>query len=453
MQLQNGLHLPNGSSCHRLRSDDAGRRCVGHRAVRGLSPVRRNEHLRVDGGSGTRRPRASGSPTRCGATSPSSGRTTRSPRSSTRSTTTATGPTSPTPLGARADTQFTNEGPNTDWNPVWDVPTGRFDGGWTVEYGLLVGQAPPNVGSERPVLELHHAPSEEPAGGRLVGDRRHAAGLEEPGRQPRTERRQDDEWQRGRSGCGLAAPEEPLDGVQQSGRGARALPCQPLALVGGSPPDHRVEFDEPFDVAALLPLGQPHSLPHLPAARQLRSVSEGMSAASSVCAPNLEPTAIEHGGAEGVGVDSAGNVYGRRPAGCWRGLCRTARPAPFRARPAHVGHVAYGFQGAPGGRSLAATASGAIGTLVLHADFAAGGLSDYRAMPRHAGHVLHLLELAEGASEPRLGLGMISAVEALVSHLEQAAGESGLQQTSVRSPAHLPGSGPACSLARAGLAQ
>ena len=38
------------------------------------------------------------------------------------------------PLGARADQQYTNEGnPNGDWNPVWDVRTGRFDGGWTVE--------------------------------------------------------------------------------------------------------------------------------------------------------------------------------------------------------------------------------------------------------------------------------------------------------------------------------
>ena len=38
------------------------------------------------------------------------------------------------PLGARADQQFTNEGnPNSDWNPVWDVRTGRFAGGWTVE--------------------------------------------------------------------------------------------------------------------------------------------------------------------------------------------------------------------------------------------------------------------------------------------------------------------------------
>ncbi len=38
------------------------------------------------------------------------------------------------PLGALADFQITNEGnPNSDWNPIWDVRTGRFDGGWTVE--------------------------------------------------------------------------------------------------------------------------------------------------------------------------------------------------------------------------------------------------------------------------------------------------------------------------------
>ena len=38
------------------------------------------------------------------------------------------------PLGALAEFQITNEGnPNSDWNPVWDVRTGRFEGGWTVE--------------------------------------------------------------------------------------------------------------------------------------------------------------------------------------------------------------------------------------------------------------------------------------------------------------------------------
>ena len=38
------------------------------------------------------------------------------------------------PLGAIGEFAITNEGnPNGDWNPVWDVRTGRFQGGWTVE--------------------------------------------------------------------------------------------------------------------------------------------------------------------------------------------------------------------------------------------------------------------------------------------------------------------------------
>ena len=38
------------------------------------------------------------------------------------------------PLGGFADYSVVDEGaPNTDWNPVWDVRTGRFEGGWTLE--------------------------------------------------------------------------------------------------------------------------------------------------------------------------------------------------------------------------------------------------------------------------------------------------------------------------------
>ena len=38
------------------------------------------------------------------------------------------------PIGGFFDFELTNEGsPNFDWNPIWDVKTGRFDGGWTVE--------------------------------------------------------------------------------------------------------------------------------------------------------------------------------------------------------------------------------------------------------------------------------------------------------------------------------
>ena len=38
------------------------------------------------------------------------------------------------PIAGFFDFQITDEGnPNTDWNPVWDVRTGTFDGGWSVE--------------------------------------------------------------------------------------------------------------------------------------------------------------------------------------------------------------------------------------------------------------------------------------------------------------------------------
>ena len=41
------------------------------------------------------------------------------------------------PLGGIGDFAITNEGnPNSDWNPVWNVRTGQFDGGWTVEMDI-----------------------------------------------------------------------------------------------------------------------------------------------------------------------------------------------------------------------------------------------------------------------------------------------------------------------------
>ncbi|MDH3424736.1 MAG: carbohydrate binding family 9 domain-containing protein, partial [Gemmatimonadota bacterium] len=41
------------------------------------------------------------------------------------------------PLGARADYSVVDEGgSNTDWNPVWDVAGGEFDGGWVVEMAI-----------------------------------------------------------------------------------------------------------------------------------------------------------------------------------------------------------------------------------------------------------------------------------------------------------------------------
>ncbi len=41
------------------------------------------------------------------------------------------------PVGGRMDGQITNERRyNGDWNPIWDVAVGRFDGGWTLETAI-----------------------------------------------------------------------------------------------------------------------------------------------------------------------------------------------------------------------------------------------------------------------------------------------------------------------------
>ncbi len=88
-------------------------------------------------GAGNRIP-SGGSPTRCGATPTSSARTTPSRCCSTRSTIAATAILFyANPIGGLADSQITDEGPpNVDWNTVWDVKTGRFDGGWTIEMAI-----------------------------------------------------------------------------------------------------------------------------------------------------------------------------------------------------------------------------------------------------------------------------------------------------------------------------
>ena len=41
------------------------------------------------------------------------------------------------PIGGFADSQITDESPpNVDWNTIWDVKTGRFEGGWTIEMAI-----------------------------------------------------------------------------------------------------------------------------------------------------------------------------------------------------------------------------------------------------------------------------------------------------------------------------
>jgi hypothetical protein len=54
------------------------------------------------------------------------------------------------PLGARADYAVIDEGgPNKDWNPVWDVVGGRFDGGWIVEMAIPFKSLRYNSGPEQ----------------------------------------------------------------------------------------------------------------------------------------------------------------------------------------------------------------------------------------------------------------------------------------------------------------
>jgi hypothetical protein len=41
------------------------------------------------------------------------------------------------PIGGFADSQITDENPpNVDWNTIWEVKTGRFSGGWTIEMAI-----------------------------------------------------------------------------------------------------------------------------------------------------------------------------------------------------------------------------------------------------------------------------------------------------------------------------
>jgi hypothetical protein len=74
-----------------------------------------------------------------------------------------------TPIGGYSDFAITNEGNvNTDWNIVWDMRTGRFEGGWTVEI-------------EIPFKSLRYQPGESQVWGiqlrRIVRRRNEAAYL------------------------------------------------------------------------------------------------------------------------------------------------------------------------------------------------------------------------------------------------------------------------------------
>ena len=140
---------------------------------------------------------------------------------------------------------------------------------------------------------------------------------------------------------------------------------------------------------------------------------------------DIESTAIEHSGAEGVGVDSRGNVYGavvrRRMLERHEPTASPARAASVSAANAYVTHLALSFSESPGTKGLVATATTEAGTGVLHGNFTAGDLSDLRSMRRHAAHVLHTLMPETGAPGAGTGYGLLRALGEIDLHVALAA--------------------------------
>lgn len=168
---------------------------------------------------------------------------------------------------------------------------------------------------------------------------------------------------------------------------------------------------------------------------------------------DLEPYAIEHSGAEGVGVDSRGNVYGavvrrrmlerHEPRGGVAARAEApggaASSGPRGTTPAaqvHIRHVATGIEQTPAGRGLLATATLEAGVALLHANFAAGDLSDLAAMQLHADHALHALA-GEAGPGPGTGYGLLRALAAVATHAGLAAQASGASSAAVTHAGHV----------------
>ena len=118
-------------------------------------------------------------------------------------------------IGGLADGQITDEGPpNEDWNTVWDVKTGRFDGGWTIEMAI-------------PFKSLRYQPGRRPD----VGDQPPAGRpMEERVVAPRRRCRARSTTFRGILKVSSAGT---LDGLQVPS-GGRNLELKPYALAGVS---------------------------------------------------------------------------------------------------------------------------------------------------------------------------------------------------------------------------
>jgi DNA-binding beta-propeller fold protein YncE len=128
---------------------------------------------------------------------------------------------------------------------------------------------------------------------------------------------------------------------------------------------------------------------------------------------DIEPATISHSGAEGIGVDSRGNIYGgvvrRRMLEKFARTGSTMPPAPAVAAPmpkgealTHFGHITTAF-GQAGG--LAVTAAIEVNAAMYHANLAAG----HPSLDLMKLHTIHVLDVLPSVSK---------AAEAIATHIE-----------------------------------
>jgi len=135
---------------------------------------------------------------------------------------------------------------------------------------------------------------------------------------------------------------------------------------------------------------------------------------------DIEPATISHSGAEGIGVDSRGNIYGgvvrRRMLEKFVRLAPGGSPPPAAPPSAphgealtHLGHITTGFAQSPGG--LAVTAAIEVNAAMYHANLAAGqpGLEQMRLHTLHVLDVLPSVATAAGAVATHIELAVKAA--------------------------------------------
>ena len=98
-----------------------------------------------------------------------------------------------------------------------------------------------------------------------------------------------------------------------------------------------------------------------------------------------------------------------------------------QANPAqtHVQHVATAFTDTPDNQGLLAVALADARVAAQHATLAGRTPTNLDALKLHAGHIIHALEPAEGASGPGSGYGVKKAALAVATHIEMAARSQG----------------------------